>query len=68
MSKTEKNNIRNCKQEDIANVLIVDNDSEFVRFMLELLAHKGIRGHLASDKNSAIDFINKGSCDLVFTS
>jgi DNA-binding NtrC family response regulator len=68
LSKTEKNNIRNCKQEDIANVLIVDNDSEFVRFMLELLAHKGIRGHLASDKNSAIDFINKGSCDLVFTS
>ena len=68
MSKTEKNNLRNCKQEDIANVLIVDNDSELVRFMLELLARKGIRGHLADNKDSAANFINKGSCDLVFTS
>jgi len=49
------------------NVLIADNDSELARFMLEILARKGIRGHLANDKDSAIDFINKGSCDLVFT-
>jgi len=68
LSKTEKNNIRNCTQEDIANVLIVDNDSELVRFMLELLARKGIRGHLANNKKSAINFIDKGSCDIVFTS
>jgi len=56
------------RQEDIANVLIADNDSELARFMLEILARKGIRGHLANDVDSAIDFINKGSCDLVFTS
>jgi DNA-binding NtrC family response regulator len=77
VSKTEINNLNNpehppvaCggRQEDIANVLIADNDSELARFMLEILARKGIRGHLAYDKNSAIDFINKGSCDLVFTS
>jgi len=68
VNKTEKNNINDCKQEDIANVLIVDNDSELARFMLELLARKGIRGHLVSDKNSAINFIGKGGCDLVFLS
>jgi len=67
VSNTEINNISNGKQEDIANVLIADNDSELARFMLEILARKGIRGHLANDKDSAIDFINKGSCDLVFT-
>ena len=67
MSNTEINNLSNGKQEDIANVLIADNDSELARFMLEILARKGIRGHLANDKDSAIDFINKGSCDLVFT-
>jgi DNA-binding NtrC family response regulator len=68
VNKAEKNNLRNCKQEDIANVLIVDNDSELARFMLEILARKGIRGHLADSKDSATNFINKGSCDLVFTS
>ena len=76
MSKAEINNLSNGKtpfvagagkQEDIANVLIADNDSELARFMLEILARKGIRGYLANDKDSAIDFINKGSCDLVFT-
>jgi len=58
---------RKSRQEDIANVLIADNDPELARFMLEILARKGIRGHLANDKDSAIDFLNKGSCDLVFT-
>ena len=67
MSKAEINNLSNDRQEDIANVLIADNDSELARFMLEILARKGIRGHLANDKENAIDFINKGSCDLVFT-
>ncbi|MCP4613749.1 MAG: sigma-54-dependent Fis family transcriptional regulator [Planctomycetes bacterium] len=56
------------KQEDIANILIADEDSELARFMLEILARKGLRGHLADDKESAIKFISKGSCDLVFTS
>ncbi|MBL7187293.1 MAG: sigma-54-dependent Fis family transcriptional regulator [Phycisphaerae bacterium] len=55
------------KEEDIANVLIVDNDPEVARLMLEILARKGIRGHLVGDKDSALDFIGKGSCDFVFT-
>jgi DNA-binding NtrC family response regulator len=56
------------KQEDIANVLIADNDPELARFMLEILARKGIRGHLVGRKEKALDFISKGSCDFVFTS
>ncbi len=68
MSKNEIDNLCNEKQEDIANVLIADDDSELARFMLEILARKGLRGHLANDKDSAVGFINKGSCDLVFTS
>ncbi len=68
MSTAEKNDIGNSKQEDVANVLIADSDSELARFLLEILARKGIRGYLANDKDSAIDFINKGSCDLVFAS
>jgi two-component system response regulator AtoC len=55
------------KEKDIANVLIVDNDPEVARIMLEILARKGIRGHLVADSESALDFIGAGSCDLVFT-
>jgi DNA-binding NtrC family response regulator len=68
VTNTEKNNIRNCKQEDIANVLIADNDPELARCILEILARKGIRGHLAESKDNAVKIINKGNCDLVFTS
>ena len=69
MSKAEINNMSSGQQrEDIANVLIADDDPKLIRFMLEILACKGIRGIIANDQNTAIDFINKGSCDLVFTS
>jgi two-component system response regulator HydG len=54
--------------ENIANVLIADSDPQVARFMLEILAGKGIRGHLALDKKEAIHFLEKNSCDLVFTS
>jgi DNA-binding NtrC family response regulator len=64
VNKTNANQI----QEDIANVLIVSGDVELTRFMLSILAQKGIRGIVAADKKAAFDFIEKGSCDLVFTS
>ena len=56
------------KQQDIANVLIVDNDPELARFMLEILARKGIRGNLVGGKEKALDFISRGNCDFVFIS
>jgi DNA-binding NtrC family response regulator len=75
MPEVSCNEVSNINQDqrqrnsrNIANVLIVDNDPELVRFMLEILAGKGILGHLAGDKKEAMDFLEKNSCDLVFTS
>ena len=51
-----------------ANVLIVDNDPELARFMLEILARKAIRGVIANNKKAALDFLDKSNCDLVFVS
>ena len=56
------------RREDIANVLIADNDPELAQFMLKILARKGIRGHLVGNKESALAFIEKGHCDFLFTS
>lgn len=66
MSEARINNIHADDQEDIPNVLIADDDDWTARFILEILARKGIRGHLVSDKHGTIDYIKKGSCDLVF--
>lgn len=66
MNKCEIDNMDN--QEDISNVLIVDSDTESARRILEVLARKGIRGHLTPDKSRANDFIGKNRCDLVFLS
>ena len=68
VNKTTLDETSMSKQEDFANVLIVDNDPELARFMLEIMARKGIRGHLVSNKEKAIDFISRGGCDFVFTS
>jgi DNA-binding NtrC family response regulator len=65
-SKTALDEISMSKRQDFANVLIADNDPELARFMLEILARKGIRGHLVDNKEKAIDFISRGSCDFVF--
>ncbi|HUV65103.1 MAG TPA: sigma-54 dependent transcriptional regulator [Sedimentisphaerales bacterium] len=53
------------RKEDIANVLIADNDPRLARFVLEILARKGIRGHLVGSKQEALDFVNKGTCDFL---
>jgi DNA-binding NtrC family response regulator len=67
--KTETNNTKQVHhQGQIANVLIVDNDPQLARFMLEILARKGMRGTIANDKKAALDFLDKGNYDLVFTS
>jgi len=61
---------RNITQQknDTASVLIVDNDPKTIRFMLEILAHKGIRANLANDKKAAVDFLDKNICNLLFIS
>ncbi|MBN2454924.1 MAG: response regulator, partial [Sedimentisphaerales bacterium] len=60
-------NLELNQQNRIANVLIADDDSEMARFMLEILARKGIRGTIADSEETAISHINKDDYDLVFT-
>jgi len=49
-----------------ANVLIVDNDQQSVRFLLEILARKGIRGTIADNKKLAVNSLERNDYDLVF--
>jgi DNA-binding NtrC family response regulator len=51
-----------------ANVLIVDNSPQLARFMLEILARRGIRGTITKNQKDALALLEKGSYDLVFTS
>ena len=51
----------------IANVLIVDDDHESTRFLLEILARKAICGTVADNKKTVVDFLNKNSYNLVFS-
>jgi DNA-binding NtrC family response regulator len=67
--KTQADNIKQLEQRpDSASVLIVDNDPEFARLTLKILARKGIRGTIANDKRTALDFLSKDNYNLVFTS
>ncbi len=61
MSHTETN-------EDIVNVMIADNDPEFARLVLEILAKKGISGYLADNQEDVLKFVSKNNCGLVFLS
>ena len=68
MRQFEKRQTINMEtNEDMLNVLIADNDPDFARLILEILARKGIRGHLAYDKAGVLDFISRNNCGLVFT-
>jgi len=68
VDNTETKNLRSDQRKgDTANVLIVGSDPEMARFLLEVLARKGIRGHLADDKKTALRYLDKNSYDLIFT-
>ncbi|MCK4291765.1 MAG: sigma-54-dependent Fis family transcriptional regulator, partial [Planctomycetes bacterium] len=67
MDKTEIDEDRISQSSSIANVLIVDDDPELARFMLKILAQKGIRGIIAHNAEAAIDSLDKADYDLVFT-
>jgi DNA-binding NtrC family response regulator len=56
------------KRHDPANVLIVDDEANTVRFLLEILAQKGLQANLASDEKTAIEMIDNNNFDLVFIS
>jgi len=67
--KTQAYNAKQLyRRPDTASVLIIDNDTEFTRLTLKILARKGIRGTIANNKRTALDLLNKDNYDLVFTS
>lgn len=49
------------------NVLVVDSDKESTRFILEILARKGIRAAVVGYGKNVSDFLEKNNYDLVFT-
>ncbi len=53
---------------DNANVLIVDNEPQTIRLLLEILARKGIVARLAADRKAALDALHGSGCDLAFLS
>ncbi len=65
MHRAETNDSR--RKTEVINVMIVDNDPQLARFMLGILAGKGICGVIANDEKTAVDFLEKGQYDLVFT-
>jgi two-component system response regulator HydG len=69
VNRTEHQDKSRMRQHsDNATVLIVDNEPQTVRLMLELLARKGIGARLASSKKAAIDALDRTPCDLAFLS
>jgi len=68
VNKNKANNTDKTRQKDnIANVLIVDDDPQLGRFILQILARKGIRGITVADTKNALDYLDKDHYDLVFT-
>jgi len=49
-----------------SSVLIVDDEPQTIRLMLEVLAHKGIGARLAATRKAVIDTLDRNPCDLAF--
>lgn len=77
MNKNGINNMGSVNKKDytdsqknlnpVANVLVIDSDKESTRFILEILARKGIRGTVIGYGKTVVDFLEKNNCDLVFS-
>jgi len=66
VSKTKSDSTKDvqCKNQ-LANVLIVDNDQQTIRFLLEILARKSIRGIVANDRKNTVNLLDRNDYDLV---
>jgi len=56
------------QRHDNATVLIVDDEPESIRLMLETLARRGISPQVACDRRAAIELTDRNRCDLAFIS
>jgi len=63
-----KNGSRIYSESQSTGVLIVGGDCELARFILKILARKGVHGDLAADKSTAENFLEKNGYGLVFLS
>ncbi len=57
---------RTQPHDDNAIVLIVDDEPQTIRLMLEILARRGLGARLAATRKAAMETIDKSRCDLVF--
>ncbi|MHC4635482.1 MAG: sigma-54-dependent transcriptional regulator [Planctomycetota bacterium] len=53
------------KGNPVANVLIVDDDQQSIRILLEILARKNIRGIVTSDRKAAANLLDRNDYNLV---
>jgi len=69
VSRTAAENENRIRQRsESATVLIVDDEPETIRLMLEILARKGISAQVAPDRRTALEALDRNSCDLAFIS
>ena len=67
MDIPQANKEMTSKTGSTANVLIVDDDPQLARLILEILAQKSIRGIIAETLDAAVHSLEKADYDLVFT-
>jgi two-component system response regulator HydG len=69
VSRAEMNDASTAPQrDDNTNVLIVDEEPQTIRVLLEALARRGIGVRLAATGKAALDALDKSPCDLAFLS
>ncbi|MBN2136658.1 MAG: sigma-54-dependent Fis family transcriptional regulator [Sedimentisphaerales bacterium] len=66
MDKILQKQNHNLRANAIANVLIIDDDPALTRLILEACAKKAIRGIIADNTDTAIDYLEKDDYDLLF--
>ena len=54
------------RTQNTSNVLIIDDDQEVAKFMLKILAKRGIRAHNADGRSAALRYLDRNACDLIF--
>ena len=69
MSSTRSDSDNAMQQRyDNMNVLIVEDEPQTARLILEILARKGVSAQLAARRKAALDALDKGRYDVVFLS
>jgi DNA-binding NtrC family response regulator len=67
VTKNEKNSLDKYNRKNrVANILVIDSDTQSARLILELSARKGIHANLAGDRTTALDLFEKDNHELVF--